>query len=565
VNRIFRRVWAVSLAWPLVTVLATSGVGTGCTDTKYDTTIVEVGTPAFNQPADSLNGFLGLYNVADNQTTCGNCHTDYQASWAETKHASAWPDLEASDHASDACRPCHTVNERGNALVDAGGWNVVPDSTYHNVQCESCHGAGLTHVESVLAGNVIKPLASIAVDTVGSNGCAGCHKEAHHPFLEEWKLSKHGYGGTAYIAEGSRDPCRQCHEGRAAIRVPMSGLDPRPTQTGGDMTEFVESTPDDNYQPIVCAVCHDPHDATNEGQLRRPLDESSLEQLCARCHSREGEPEPGGQSRRGPHGAQGSIVMDEEVGWLPPTWPYTDRVVGSHTAANPRQCAACHVAGFAINDADGAFIKNYVGHTFQAIPCIDPVSGDPQVGADCEVSQRSFVACATSGCHASVDAAKTAFQVVRQRMNTLTDALWADDGDAVMETTDGGLLPKILAQAIGDGNLNEINLYDNDPDVTPAEGAIWNAQLASTDDRPYWRSFKVAGQKSCTPAATCTTKNGSNTGHRSSADGVHNPFLLEALLIESIDYLKTYYGVSAPPGLDLTPKMAPPAGLTVLR
>lgn len=526
-----------------------------------------MGQPAFNQPADSVNGFLGLYDVATDQTTCGNCHKDYQATWVETGHATAWADLEASGHANDTCRPCHTVNERGNALETAAGWNLVPDSTYHNVQCESCHGPGLTHIESVMDGNVIKPLASIAVDTVGSNGCAGCHKEAHHPFLEEWSVSKHGYGGDAYLAEGSRDPCRQCHEGRNAIRVPMSGLDPRETQTGGDMTEFVESTPADNYQPIVCAVCHDPHDATNEGQLRRPLDESSLDQLCARCHSREGEPEPGHYSRRGPHAAQGSIVMDEEVGWLPPTWPYTDRLVGSHTTANPRQCAACHVAGFTINAADSVtFIKNYVGHTFQATPCLNASTGDPIVDGDCEVSQRDFRACATSGCHGSVGAARTAYQVVQKRMDVLTDALWADtDNDSVMETTDGGLLPQILAQAIAANNLNEINLYDNDPDLTPADGAIWNAQLASTANRAYWRRFTISGQKSCEPQDTCTTEGSTNTAHRSSAEGVHNPFLLEALLLESIDYLKSYYGLSTPPALDLKPEMTPPAGLKVLR
>jgi len=416
-----------------------------------------------------------------------------------------------------------------------------------------------------MLGDVIKPLASIAVDTVGTNGCAGCHQDAHHPFLEEWTLSKHGYGGDAYIPEGSRDPCRQCHEGRGGIRVAMGGLDhPRVTQTGGDMTEFVESTPADNYQPIVCSVCHDPHDATHEGQLRRPLEESSLEQLCARCHSREGEPEPDRQTRRGPHAAQGSVVMDEEVGWLPPTWPYTGRVVGSHTVGNERQCAACHVAGFRINAADSTtFVKNYVGHTFQAAACIDASTGEPIVGGECEVTQRDFRACATSGCHSGVDAARTAYQVVQRRMDVLTDVLWADtDGDAVLETTDGGLLPRILAQAVGNGNLNEINLYDNSPEVTPAEGAIWNAQLASTANRGYWRSFKVAGQKSCAPQATCTTQNSSNTAHMSSAEGVHNPFLLEALLLESIDYLQSYYNLQAPPA-ELTPKLTAPAGLQV--
>jgi len=204
----------------------------------------------------------------------------------------------------------------------------------------------------------------------------------------------------------------------------------------------------------------------------------------------------------------------------------------------------CYCSAYTESQGNAAdrttFIKNYVGHTFQAAPCIDGNTGEPIVDGECEVTQRDFRACTTSGCHGSVDAARTAYQVVQKRLDVLTDILWADtDNDSVMETTDGGLLPQILAQAIGNGNLNEINLYDDDPEVTPAEGAIWNAQLASTSTRAYWRRFAVQGQNSCTPQATCASQGGSNTGHLSSAEGVHNPFLLEALLLESIDYLRT--------------------------
>ncbi len=530
--------------------------------TEHEIQYVE--TPVFNPPPDAAAGYLGYYTPADKQTTCGNCHADMQASWVQTKHASAWADLQASGHADAMCEGCHTVSDLGNAVDSAAGHNKVADTAYFDVQCESCHGPGLAHVESVFGGSVVAPLAAIAVGIDSANGCGECHTDVHHPFIEEWSQSRHGYGGDAYLAEGSRDPCMNCHEGRAAIRVAMSGLDPRPSgQTGGDPTVFLEKDIAGDYQPIVCAVCHDPHDATNEGQLRRPLDESSLEQLCARCHSREGEPGASGITRRGPHGAQGSIVMDEEAGWLPPNWPYTDRVVGSHTTANPRQCAACHVAGFAINAADSTFVKNYVGHTFQAVPCINQSTGEPIPGADCPDSQRDFRSCAVSGCHGSADAARTAFQVVRARMNSLTDALWTDvDNDSLMESTDRGVLPEILAQAVANNERRQINLYDSV--LTPAEGAIWNAQLAATSERPAWLSFKVPEQYSCA-SQTCTSPSGgSNTGHISSGQGAHNPFLLEALLLASIDYLRTYYNVPAPP-VTLSQQLTAPAGLRKLR
>jgi predicted CXXCH cytochrome family protein len=551
VRGLLRRIWAVSLAWPLVAVLATGGVGIGCTETQYVYDTTEIQRPAFNQPADSLHGFLGLYNLDENQTTCGNCHVDFQATWAGTAHAGAWETLEGSGHAMDTCRGCHTVSELGNVLEVAAGWNAVPDSSYHNVQCESCHGPGLLHLESVAAGAVVRPFASIAVDTIGTNGCAGCHEGTHHPFVEQWAESKHGYAGDAYIAEGDRSPCQNCHEGRKAIEVNF-----------GDNADYVEKDDPTNFQPIVCATCHDPHDATNEGQLRAPLGEPSREQLCVHCHSREGAPPSSGATRRGPHAAQGLLVIDEDIGYRPPGFAYdSTKIVSSHgTSANPRLCAACHVYMFEVTDAaTGDFVLQSVGHTFEAIQCLD-AQGVPTAGP-CDISERQFGGCAVSGCHPSETGARGAFVAARDRMNFYVDQLWTDtDGDAVMESTDGGLLPKVLANAIAANNLNEINLYDNV--LTPAEGAIWNAQLAFTHDREVWSGFSVAGQLSCTPTDTCTTQGSGYSAHKSSGEGVHNPFLLEALLLASIDYLKTYYGVSAP-GVDLTPKMTPPPGLQV--
>lgn len=542
----------MSFAWPLVVVLAGGGVGIACTETEYVYDTTEVDRPLFNQPADSLNGFLGLYSVADNQTACGQCHVDYQAAWAGTGHAEAWETLEASGGAQDFCRGCHAVSELGNALEVAGGWNVVPDSTYHNVQCENCHGAGLTHLESVAAGNVIRPFASIAVDTIGTNGCAGCHEGTHHPFVEQWSESKHGYGGTHFLPPyGNRSPCNECHEGRTAMVAQF-----------GANGDYIEKSDPDAFQPHTCAVCHDPHDASNEGQLRAELAQPSREQLCVSCHSREGHPEPGSATRRGPHAAQGLLVIDEEVGWIPPGFQYdTTKIVGSHgTTANPRLCASCHVYMFEVTDAaTGDFLLQSVGHTFEAIQCLD-AQGLPTAGP-CADDQRQFGGCAVSGCHGDEAAALAAFRTVRTRMNFLVDQLWADtDGDGVMESTDGGVLPKVLAQAIGAGNLNEINLYD--AVLTPAEGAIWNAQLAYTHERTVWSGFSVAGQKSCTPTATCTTQGSSNTAHKSSGEGVHNPFLLEALILSSITYLQSYYALPAPP-VDLAPQLTPPPGLRV--
>jgi predicted CXXCH cytochrome family protein len=539
------------LAVGLVGLLATAA----CTNETIK--FVEVQLPRFNPPPDAVNGFLGYYTASEKLTTCGGCHVGKQTLWLQTKHASAYENLEASGHAQDTCRPCHTVNELGNALDTLAGFNAVPDTAYFDVQCESCHGPGLGHVEGPEA---IQPLPSIAVDTALKNGCGECHRDTHHPFVEEWETSKHGYGGTTYLSYYNRDPCKNCHESREALRVNFEGFDPRPSgQAGGPLGVYVEASIPDAAQPTaVCAVCHDPHDPANEHQLRAPVDVTTEEQLCVHCHRREPEPEPGNATRRGPHGAQGSIVVDELAGWLPPNWPYTGKLMGTHATA----CAQCHVAAYQGEDAAGNTVYS-TGHTFEAIACIDQTTGLPSGEEDCAFAERNFMNCATSGCHGSEAAARSAFLAVRSRMDLLTDFLWADtDRDSVMETTDGGLLPEVLAQAVAQGNLDEINLYNTV--LTTAEGAIWNAQLAFTHEREYWSRFTVAGQRSCDNVATptCTATGSTNTAHKSSGEGAHNPFLLEALLVESIRALQDEYGVTAPATLDLAIHAAPPAGLT---
>jgi len=69
---------------------------TACTDEE----IVYVERPPFNEPADPAAGFLGYYTSSSKQTTCGNCHADFQGSWKETGHASAYATLKAVNAAA---------------------------------------------------------------------------------------------------------------------------------------------------------------------------------------------------------------------------------------------------------------------------------------------------------------------------------------------------------------------------------------------------------------------------------------------------------------------------------
>ena len=66
---------------------------------------------------------------------------------------------------------------------------------------------------------------------------------------------------------------------------------------------------------------------------------------------------------------------------------------------------------------------NATGHLFRAIPCVDaqgiPIQGD----CNYNTTERSFLACATAGCHATVDAAASALTLATTRIQNDADDL----------------------------------------------------------------------------------------------------------------------------------------------
>jgi len=528
----------------LIVAFATAVALGACTDER----IVYRDREPFNPPADTVNGFLGYFTVSTKQTTCGNCHVGVQGEWKNTTHAQAWADLQGSGHATGSCSTCHTVSHLGNAVGQPAGYAVVPDSAYHDVQCESCHGPGLAHVENPdIEAN--HPLASMHVDTGVVSSCSGCHNGTHTPFVEEWKASGHG-SGPGFASASTNVSCQPCHEGRAAMAIKF-----------GENANYIEKA-GTQQQRIGCVTCHNPHGSPNEAQLRAPLSTPTRDQLCVTCHSRAGTPPwsvaTGTGSSRGAHGAQGLLVLGENVGWIPPDFAYdTSQMASSHgTAANPRLCATCHVVRSTITDQlTGAFAFQSVGHTFDAIPCPD-ANGIPIPCADAVApdTAHSFTSCSTSNCHIGGPAvARLAYQTLKGELNNYLDQIWTDNPSAGTVGTidsagiDGGLIPQLVARALRPGataaDSAPINFRNNITSV--AKGSLWNAALAATEDRRIFLGGRLLGNTFST--------------HMASGNGVHNPFMLKALLISSISALHTTYGLPSPP-VDLR-LPAPPPGV----
>jgi predicted CXXCH cytochrome family protein len=441
----------------------------GCVDDN----IVYRDRPLFEDPPAAAAGFLGYSDTTTKRTTCGNCHAGQQGAWRTSAHAGAVATLVASGHAQNTCYGCHTVSDKGNAARGTVAYDATRSGRYHDVQCESCHSAGLTHVQDPSAS---QPQASIVVgDTI--SGCGECHRDTHHPFVEEWKQSRHSRVTASVASRKTTDPthwaeCAYCHEGKEALRVQFN-----------ENAEFLEKSNNEQYG-VTCAVCHDPHGSAEPAQLRASIEtRNPAENLCIRCHHKRAEPD---ESGRGAHSAQGPMVLGE-AGWRPPNFVYSNvRMETTHgSERNPKLCAGCHVTKFTVTDAAGQFVVNATGHLFKAIPCLDS-AGRPTAGT-CAMTQRTFRSCTASGCHGSENAARSATIAVETRLRTLTVEV-------------NRLVAKVPA--------SEFNTTDGK--TTVGEGAKFNGSLLDGD----------------------------------TSRGVHNPFLLEALLQASIEALKTTYNIT---------------------
>ncbi|MEQ1854959.1 MAG: cytochrome c3 family protein [Longimicrobiales bacterium] len=427
----------------------------GCVDEQ----IVYRDRDLFEDPLAAAGNFLGYTDESTKLTVCGNCHVDAQGDWIGTAHADAWAGLQANPGSQAFCEGCHTVNELGNHVSAEAGYNATGEDRYHDVQCESCHGPGLTHATNPLETNA--PLPAIDVGAAANQGCGECHSGAHHPFAEEWNMSAHG-GASTHQSYRTRAGCNSCHGGEAALAA------------WGINTEFVEKGQNQQIG-ITCAVCHDPHSNDNAGQLRFSVSAPDVDQnLCMKCHQRRSVPDLGtaGTTTSGPHAPQGPLLLGEigSVGWTPPNFAYNiTQIRGTHGSdTNTRLCATCHVNSYDVTDTDtGSHLFTVTGHRFLPVPCVD-ASNVPTDDQSCgqTVAERNFGSCLGSGCHSDETAAFSALTVAEARIaNRVTQ------------------LNNLLAQ------VPSSQFSSTDTLFTVAEGARFNAQLGAIESSAVHNPF----------------------------------------------------------------------------
>ncbi len=244
-----------------------------------DTVVINAGT------------FRGVEGAAPN---CSNCHSGTFTEFSETGHAHFLTNaLNGAGRSGASCLSCHTTgfdalaaNEGfddydfeypanpGEGVADSLA-GVYPDAMAKaNIQCESCHGPGSAHIDN----SSDRKGDSRMVVSIEADACAACHDDDHyHVYPSQWEVSNHASLNRPY----TRASCAPCHNGQGFIDYVDGG------KVGID--EDLEANSN-----ITCAACHDPHDATNEYQLRTVevtlpngdvITEGGNGKLCMNCHN----------------------------------------------------------------------------------------------------------------------------------------------------------------------------------------------------------------------------------------------------------------------------------------
>lgn len=319
---------------------------------------------------------------------CGDCHADNYDSWKETLHGIDFANPDeysynkytrgSSDEANGtigSCAPCHMTGweDSANGGVDqTEPWNSTHNLPLGSIGCENCHGPGSGHVDDrsgnadyMVMGEFDYSLSCAGWSTVSNTDRPGadwagdtimmCHDGGRMGGIPDEDIpgyydSIHAGGIGSSSPKGNPD-CYHCMAAQGFIEVTIGEGD---APEADDFTEvdgeyFVDG--ELVVYGIYCAVCHDPHEHSEDThfQLRAPE-----EDLCELCHyNTHIFPDthvrhPTTEFRNGLNGKDVEEIkfMDEVSCPECHMWGTGHRgdpiVVGHEFAPDARACVACH-------------------------------------------------------------------------------------------------------------------------------------------------------------------------------------------------------------------------------
>ena len=256
---------------------------------------------------------------------------------------------------SDVCLGCHddlgkAFTRNPHHLVETG--KAKTKTNWQGMACESCHGPGAKHAETVSPSDIINPAKQTAAKA--SQSCLACH--LNNPIHAGWARSSHNKNQT---------PCTSCHaihKGQEALR-PARFMEINKLCASCHTSVWAQFAKPYKHRLDVgamsCTDCHNPHRTFLPGSVRTV---AANERACYKCHPDKTGPFPfphapvqleGCGTCHEPHGSanprmltrsevrfvclecHSNITAGKTIGGVPPAF---------HDIRSPRfqNCTICH-------------------------------------------------------------------------------------------------------------------------------------------------------------------------------------------------------------------------------
>ena len=173
---------------------------------------------------------------------------------------------------ADVCVACHE-DKIQTMEQSPHGQSSDPRAPFGQKDCETCHGAGMKHIESEDRQCVVSLKGSYGENVAERNDiCLSCHKDGD---LTHWFSSIHEAEDMACVSchtihkpnavierSTQAEVCYQCHKD---IRAQTFRASSHPIREG----------------KVICSDCHSPHSSTEQSSLKH----FSINQNCYSCHA----------------------------------------------------------------------------------------------------------------------------------------------------------------------------------------------------------------------------------------------------------------------------------------